>query len=144
METVQDKFKLLMKELIAPKLRELGLKGSSQNFYLPSESHWALIGFQKSMFSDSQELKFTINIYVVNKSEWNSARSERSYFPAIPTPTTKWGIGWERRIGFLLPEKCDHWWAMKLNSNLERVSDEVIEYITKYALPAMREQLQSA
>ena len=144
METVQDEFKLLMKERIAPKLRELGFKGSGQNFNLPSESHWALIGFQKSMFSDSQELKFTINIFVVGKNEWDTARSERSYFPAKPSPTTKWGIGWERRIGFLLPEKCDHWWSMKVNSNFETISGQVVEYIAKYALPAMREQMQSA
>ena len=144
METVQEKFKLLMKERIAPRLREHGLKGSGQNFYLPSESHWALIGFQKSMFSDSLELKFTINIYVVNKNEWENARSKRSYFPVKPTPTTKWGLGWERRIGFLLPERCDHWWSMKSNSNLENISGQVIEYIVKYALPAIHKPLQSA
>jgi len=144
METVQDEFKLLMKERIAPRLRELGLKGSGQNFNLPSESHWSLIGFQKSMFSDSQELKFTINIYVIKRKEWEKVRSERSYFPVKPNPTTKWGIGWERRIGSLLPEKCDHWWTMKLNGNLEYISGQVVEYIAKYVLPAMHEQMQSA
>ena len=144
MESVQTKFKLLMKERIAPRLREDGLKGSGQNYYLPSESHWALIGFQKSMFSDSHELKFTINLYVVNKNEWEKARKERSYFPAKPTPTTKWGIGWERRIGFLLPERCDHWWSMEANSNLEKISDQVINFIVKYALPAINEQLNHA
>lgn len=143
METVQEKFKLLMKERIAPRLREHGLKGSSQNFYLPSESHWALLGFQKSMYSDSLELKFTINLFFVNKREWNRARSKKSYFPAKPTPTTKWGLGWEQRIGFLLQENCDHWWTMKYNSNLEHLSNQVIDYIVKYALPAIHEQLQN-
>lgn len=144
METVQDEFKLLMKDRIAPKLRELGFKGSGQNYSLPSDAYWALVGFQKSMFSDSHELKFTINILVVNKNEWEKARSERSYFPAKPNPTTKWGIGWERRIGFLLPEKCDHWWSMELNSNLENISGQVVESVAKYVLPAIHEQMQSA
>ena len=133
-----------MKERIAPRLREHGLKGSGQNYYLPSKSHWALIGFQKSMFSDSHELNFTVNLYVVNKNEWENARKERSYFLAKPTPTTKWGIGWERRIGFLLPERCDHWWSMESDSDLDIISDQVVELMVKYALPAINDQLNRA
>ena len=144
METVQEIFKALLKEDIAPRLRGQGLKGSGQNFSVPSDSHWVLIGFQKSIFSDSRELKFTINLYVVNKQEWEDVRSERSYYPAKPTPTTRWGIGWSRRIGSLLPERCDHWWSLNSTSNLEDISNEVIEFIVKYALPAIHEQLQSA
>jgi hypothetical protein len=133
-----------MKDRIAPRLRECGLKGSGQNYYLPSKSHWALIGFQKSMFSDYSELKFTVNLYVVNKNDWENARKEKSYFPVKPTPTTKWVIGWERRIGFLLPERCDHWWSMENNSNLDMISDQVVEFMVKYALPAVNEQLNRA
>ena len=144
MKTVQEIFKSLLKEMIAPRLREEGLKGSGQNYAIPSDNYWALIGFQKSMFSDSQEINFTINLYVVNKQEWEKARVERSYFPAKPTSTTQWGIGWSRRIGFLFPERSDHWWTLNMTTDLGKLSDQVIESIVKLAVPAMNEEMKNA
>ena len=144
METVQEKFKLLLKERIAPRLRENGLKGSGQNFYIPSEGYWALMGFQKSMFSDSIDLRFTINLYIVTKDEWEIARSTKSYYPKKPTPTTKWSEGWHKRIGQLMPEKTDHWWRLTSSTDLRSLSKEVITAIEIYGLPEMQERINQA
>lgn len=144
MSTAQELFKSLMKDHIASKLREIGFKGSGQNYSFPSEEYWALLSFQKSMFSDSNEIRFTMNLLVMSKKEWDKFRSERSNFPTKPNPTTQWGVGWTRRIGFLIPQKQDFWWSLYGNSDLANLSNEIIGSVINYALPAIKEQLQSA
>lgn len=59
--TPQGVYPDLMKGVFAPALREAGLKGSGGRFELPSEKYWAQLGFQKSAYSDSSALKFTVN-----------------------------------------------------------------------------------
>ncbi len=44
-----------VKDLISPALRTMGFKGSGGRYQLPSEDQWALLGFQKSTFSDALE-----------------------------------------------------------------------------------------
>ena len=135
MESIQNIFKQLLKDKIAPNIRNIGFKGSGQNYYFPSESHWEMLSFQKSMFSDSTELSFTLNLYVVEKDEWENARKSNSLFPLKPTATTYWGIGWHKRIGHLMPAKKDYWWKVNNNTNLDKLAHEVMEVIENYALP---------
>jgi hypothetical protein len=52
----------MLRDEIAPELRAAGFKGSRQSFDLPSESHWAVLGFQKSAWSDRQRVTFTVNL----------------------------------------------------------------------------------
>jgi hypothetical protein len=140
----QEIFSTLLKEKIAPNLRSAGLKGSGQNYSLKSESHWALIGFQKSTSSSSLEVKFTINLYVVSKKEWEAGREESSYFPAKPTANISWRIGWNKRIGFLLPGNSDFWWSLTENTDLNTISQNIIESITEKAIPAILAQMPNA
>ncbi|WP_170114207.1 DUF4304 domain-containing protein [Kangiella spongicola] len=144
MSTVQVKFKELMKISLAPALRESGLKGSGQTYSIKSDEYWALIGFQKSLYSDSQGLKFTINIYVVPKQEWEESREKYSYFPQKPSANTKWQIGWSERIGTLMPSKLDHWWEFNSQTNESELVRQVVEAISKYAVPAMQSRMKSA
>lgn len=144
MSTVQNKFKELLKNTVAPALRENGLKGSGQEYSIKSEDYWALIGLQKSMYSDSQKLKFTINIYVISKQQWDEGREQFSYFPKKPSPNTKWQLGWSERIGMLMPSKLDHWWEFNIETNASELAEQVVEAISKYAIPAMQAKMQNA
>ncbi len=144
MITVQEKFKELLKNSVAPGLRENGLKGSGQAYSIKSDDYWALIGLQKSMYSDSQSLKFTINIYVVSKQQWEEGREKYSYFPKKPSANTKWQIGWSERIGSLMPAKLDHWWEFNSQTNESELAQQVVEAISKYAVPAMQSKMQNA
>ena len=144
MDTVQDKFKELLKSSVAPILRENGLKGSGQAYSIKSDENWALIGLQKSMYSDSKGLKFTINLYVVPKQQWDAERERYSYFPQKPSANTKWQIGWSERIGNLMPTKRDHWWQFNNQTNESELARQVVEAILKYAVPAMQAQMKNA
>jgi hypothetical protein len=144
MSSVQDKFKEFLKSSVAPALRENGLKGSGQAYSIKSNDYWALIGLQKSMYSDSQGLKFTINIYVVSKQQWEEARERYSYFPKKPSANTKWQVGWSERIGTLMPAKLDHWWEFNNQTNERELAQQVVEAVLNHAVPAMHSRMQNA
>ena len=136
----QEAFTVMMREQIAPALRSLGLKGSGQSYSIPSESHWALVGFQKSGASSAGAVKFTVNLQVQPRDAWERAYQERSWIGAKPSPNTLAGVegGWWSRIGQLLPDGEDRWWWIEPDRPTEPVADEVIAAIRDYALPGMR------
>ena len=143
MTSIQDTFKDFLREMVAPRLRQSGLNGSGQNYSLESESYWALIGIQKSAHSNSESLKFTINVFVVAKKEWEAARNERSYFPPKPTANVSWPIGWSQRIGYFLPANSDYWWAIDASTNLEHLSQQIIEAVCSKAVPIIQEKIKA-
>lgn len=49
----------MLRNNLAPALRALGFKGSGQIYTLPDEDCWALVGIQRSQFSDRYDLRFT-------------------------------------------------------------------------------------
>jgi hypothetical protein len=135
----------MMKDSVAPALRQLGFKGSGQAFSLPSQTHFAMIGFQKSMYSDSNDVRLTANVSVIPRSAWEEARAERSYLPRKPAPSTFYGsFAWQKRIGALLPDGKDTWWVIRAGADPTSVAAEIIESVRVYALPAMKDQIDSA
>jgi hypothetical protein len=142
MPKAQETYVTMMKTSIAPGLRALGFKGSGQNYALPSSGYWALLGFQKSSFSDASELRFTINVLVVAREAWEAKKAERPELRDRPTATTFWGdFVWQRRIGRLLPGNEDLWWELRADSHTEELASAVLWAVADYALPAMREQM---
>src|SRR5215203_3046681 len=82
MPTAQAVFKTMLRDQVAPRLRELGFEGSRQNFSLPSETHYALLAFQKSDFSDKSAVRFTVNLTVVGREDWE--QGSRRAWPDQP------------------------------------------------------------
>jgi hypothetical protein len=144
MVTAQDLFASAMKESFAPALRKAGLQGSGQTFKLPSATHFALLGFQRSTYSDSREVRFTLNLKVVSKQTWYHMRQERPYFPVRPGANVGYGtFEWDKRIGHLLPGGEDKWWRISVEHDNAPAIREVSDVLTKVAVPALRDQLRS-
>jgi hypothetical protein len=141
MPTAQEAFARMVKEEIAPGLRRMGFKGSGQRYELPSETHWAMLSFQKSAFSDSDDVRFTINLKVIGREEWQRARQERSYLGERPSPSVFANVGWESRIGRLLPGDRDQWWTVTADGPTEPVAREILEAVKEFAFPAMIERM---
>ena len=143
MSSAQEAFRAMLKEHVAPSLRALGFKGSGQNYQLPSDTHWALVGFQKSEFSDSETITFTINLQVIRRSDWDEARRESPWMGERPTATTTWGLSlaWSKRIGQLTPSGEDLWWTFRAGTDTTQLAGAVLWAIEDFALPAIREQL---
>jgi hypothetical protein len=142
-ERAQETFTRMMQREIAPALRELGFKGSGQSFTLPSHTHWALLGFQRSRWGDSKEVRFTVNVTVVEKRAWEELRATRPHLGARPSPNVREPApAWTERIGLLLPAGTDLWWPVPANASTARVADEVVAAIRDYALPEIARQIE--
>lgn len=106
----------MLRDHVAPALREMGFRGSGQNFSLPSDSHWALLGFQKSQWSSEDKIAFTVNMTVVARDEWVAILAEypelgerpgANWSPA-PIFARVWQSGyWHSRIGMVMPGEGD-------------------------------------
>ena len=141
--TAQETFSTMMRSRIAPALRKLGLKGSGQTFQLPSDECWALLGFQRSQWSDAGHAKFTVNVTVASREAWERARAQRSYLNERPSPNTFYGtFVWQQRIGALMPGGEDCWWNVRGGAETSAVASAVVDAIREYALPAMRDEMR--
>lgn len=138
---VQETYKELVKDQISPAVRDSGLKGSAGRYQLPSDDHWALVGFQKSAYSDAEHIKFTVNLFVVSRDEWELARADHSFYPEKPTAGTHWAAGTQTRIGRLMPVGDDHWWDLYPTTSPDQLVDDVVGAIREFALPWMRENM---
>jgi hypothetical protein len=137
---VQESYKAMVKNLLSPELRAMGFKGSGGRYSLPSEECWALLGFQKSTYSDAVKLQFTVNLAVVTRSDWAALRASEPFHPEKPSAqlgTSK--AGHNVRIGQLYSdEPGDWWWSMRSDADSAEVASSVLDGIREYGLPWMR------
>jgi hypothetical protein len=141
--TAQALYDALVKDTLSPALRALGFKGSGGRYSMPCSDCWALLGLQKSAYSDAADVQFTINLLVANKSAWGAARQERHQLPERPTATTLYGEpASQMRIGELTPEGADKWWRVHSRAHTAAVGNDVVHDIREYALPWLRHQIQ--
>ena len=131
----------MLRDEIAPALRQLGLKGSGQSYTVPSDTHWGVIGFQKFTWSSADCVEFTINLIVASKDEWAEAYESRPYIGQRPKPNVLAAVGWCTRIGGLFPGRVERKWAVAANGKTEDVAEQVVAVIRDHALPAMRERM---
>ncbi|MHB8694902.1 MAG: DUF4304 domain-containing protein [Solirubrobacteraceae bacterium] len=140
--TAQALYDDLVKGAIIPALRALGFTGSGGRYSLRADGAWALLGFQKSAYSDGNEVRFTVNLLVTSNDDWAELRAQKPYLPARPSPTTRYGDPVaQERIGQLLPEPADSWWRVYDGVNLDDVAENVIETIERNGIPWLRTEL---
>lgn len=136
----------MLREDIAPALRELGFKGSGKRFTLPSAVYFAAIGIQSSVASTGDRVKFTLNLSVVPKETWNLARAADGSLPATPSPNVAYersASQWWERIG-ILAYGSDQWWELdcRLGNQRDRVAKGIIAAVHDFGLPALRAQMR--
>ena len=145
--TAQKAFEAMLRDEIAPALRALGLKGSGQEFSLPSATHWALLGFQRDRWSNKSSVRFTVNIAVIRRDVWAKASAAHPWMGARPhsrdsgyavTDSELPGY-WHERIGLLMPRHDDYWWDVDRSTDTKKLAGEIVSAIVTDVLPAMRE-----
>lgn len=138
--TAQELYDAAIKQRVSPALRDLGFRGSGGRYHLPSESHWVLLGLQKSAYSDRAEIRFTVNLAVIPRSVWEAKRSELSYLNERPSAGVIYGP-WaaHARIGSLTPGGEDKWWRIGDSAApVTDVVDDLLHDIERYAVPWLR------
>ena len=134
--TQQQVYDMLMKSTFAPALRKVGLKGSGGRFELPSPTHWVQLGFQKSAFSDSDSVTFTVNLSVISRETWAERAAAAPHLGARPAPSTSYGSwGTWCRIGELMPSGEDHWWWLRRGQEAAPVAEDVVTTLLDVAVP---------
>lgn len=141
--TAQAMYAALVKDVLSPGFRDLGLKGSGGRYALASPGFWALMSLQKSAYSDAIEIQFTVNLLAVNREAWEAARAERPHLPERPAAGVLYGepTAWER-IGRLTPDRADKWWRIDDGVDKAEVAADVLHDVRQFALPWLREQLR--
>jgi len=137
--TPQDVYAQMMKTTFAPALRAAGLRGSNGRFELPSHAHWAQLGFQKSSYSGADEVRFTVNLSVISRTEWEKQKAAKPYLGRQPTPTGRYGP-WadQARIGELTPARADKWWRIIRGADVEPVQADALADLLAYAVPWLK------
>lgn len=147
MRTAQETMKRMLTDHVGPALREMGFRGSGQTYALPSDSHWSLLGFQRSKSSDRNRVSFTVNLTAVSRADWGAIHS---WYPQLPErPGANWSPApifervsetgyWHSRIGPLMPSGLDSWWDLRANDDEALIAAPVVEAVRQYGLPALR------
>ncbi|GAA0587022.1 DUF4304 domain-containing protein [Kribbella sandramycini] len=138
----QEVFAEMMKATFGPLLRDQGLRGSGGRFELPSDDYWALLGFQKSAYSDGQEVQFTVNLSAIRRDVWAERAAASPALGERPKPTVVYG-SWatQTRLGLITPEGSDKWWPIVRGVDPGPVAEDVVSDLLKYGLPWLREQI---
>jgi hypothetical protein len=133
----------MIRDIVGPEFRRLGLKGSGRNWEFPSATHWVVLGFQGSQSNGKASGRYTINMTVCERAAWAKARGEN---PALP-PKPRSGVFnqgpfcWTRRIGQLLPGQKDKWWVLTASQPSDLIAVEIVEAVERFALPAILHRL---
>ncbi|EHR52450.1 hypothetical protein SacmaDRAFT_4262 [Saccharomonospora marina XMU15] len=141
MGQAQDRFARLVKSMWGPALRELGFTGSGRVWTLADPIDWAMLGFQTSTASTSDQAKFTINLLVVGKAAWDDARAQHPWYSARPSPNTIALHRYAQRSGPLICG-ADHWWHLAGDgSNEDEIRDEVLCALRAVIVPKLKAEL---
>jgi len=137
--TALDLYTRMMNTYIAPSLLAHGLTGSGGKFALPYDSAWALLGFQKWRPVTPTRVAFTVNLSFFDRAEWTQRRVRDTLLPAKPEHNMNYGT-WSmvQRIGFLMPQRRDHWWQIALDTEVDHLASEVVGVLVRYGMPWLR------
>jgi uncharacterized protein DUF4304 len=144
--TAQDDYRVMIRNHVAPALRELGFKGSGQNYVLPSEKHWVSLRFQKSVYSDADRIDFTVHLLVVGKDEWDAIRRGNELAPERPhgfwgAPARSWTASYRPRPKEVPGGWMQLWWELYAGQPIEPLADLVLRAIKNEALPRIEEYM---
>ena len=128
-----------MKAHLSPAFRGLGLRGSAGRYSLPvGGSGWALLGLQKSTYSDKAEIQFTGDLLIVslNLDAW------RKRTPSLPGRPARCHLRGRRASDtdrFVAGRGADTWWRVLAGPVEPAVAEDVIRTVGTVAVPWLRE-----
>ena len=103
-------YRPLMRDHIAPRLRELGFLGSGSNYRLPNPAdHFAHLDFQRSRSNEAGECSFTANVTFIKREDW----PDGTWMGQRPTGGGEYPVpGLYSRIGAYMGVG-DRWWTIQ-------------------------------
>jgi hypothetical protein len=139
--TAQTVYATMLRTEIAPRLRELGFKGSGSKYVLPDDDRWLIVGFQKGQYSRADSVPFTVNLTIADKRAWAEARDRKSWLPLRPGGNSHYPVDEQSviRLGNLMPpDGQDRWWEVRPTRPSGPTAARVLIAIERLALPWFR------
>ena len=141
-ESAQEIYATMIKHVVSPALRAQGLVGSGGRYSIRSDTHWAMLGFQKSSYSDHAEVRFTVNLNVVNRAAWDALVREKPYYGPRMAPTVHYGEPVRSaRIGELEDTPQDIWWRVFVGQDMPALQEDLLGDLIDVGIPWLRHQI---
>ena len=130
----------ILKEIIkkiTPFLRDLGFSKKGNTFYLKLDGNFGIINFQKSQYSNKDEVKFTINFGVYSDvlGQFFDFSYSNQKIPDV------WSCQWEARIGQFMPNNPDHWWYLNPSDSISNIISDIMEIIQNIVIPELNKHI---
>ena len=131
--SVEDKFTEVIKALTKT-LKPLGYAKRRNTFQRLSDGNSAVIEVQRSVESDKNTIKFTINIGVV------CSRLLADSEPVLIKAGSK-SAHLRNRIGYFLSEPHDKWWVLDASTDTSAVSLELSTLLERNVVPYLSQHV---
>lgn len=129
---MQNVFKLVVNETIAPLFKEEGYKKQGKNFAHVRSDFSTTVNIQSSKWNTKDEVEFFFNtgIYV-----------EKVFMLMyqLPKPKFPLEINSVMRIGGTALTKDDSWYRLTADTDVEQLKQKITNDITEYILPYLRQ-----
>src|SRR4051812_45735763 len=107
MATARELYDAMIRERIAPTLREHGFRKQRNRFARAEAGGWQVIDFQASQFGSRDKVHFTIN---VGTAYPELRRDDEAWTDEHSPP--EYDLHVRERIAWLMGEDRDKWWAV--------------------------------
>lgn len=130
-------FRMMLKSIIGPGLKNHGFQIQNNSFFKTIGKNVGIVDFQKSNNKEIDKLSFTVNIGVVsyNLLKFTNQVEEIRKLDI-------WDAQWNVRLGQLMPEKKDTWWAIHESTNVEQLGRDLLDVIENLALPEINKYIR--
>ena len=134
MSEIAKRIDTIIKEGLAPLLKNSGFKKKARNFYREFENRIEVINVQASQWNEGNEGQFTINVgvYYPDISEITDA-------PPVKGMPKEYDCTVRERIGLLTPENQDKWWKVDGSVNDQEIAENVAYKVKELCLPWLSE-----
>jgi hypothetical protein len=125
---------------VSKSVSALGFKKINQSaFAIKEGNNWGVINFQKSQSNTKSEVRFTINLDIFSGAIRDFLEGEK-----VNSAPKTGGSHWNKRIGFLLPEKKDYWWTITDATNIAVLEKEITAMVSSIAVEEIKKNLSDA
>lgn len=135
MSEIRKKIDQIIKLGLADFLKSHGFKKSGRRWSKQSGNDWLLVGIQASLVNRGAEGKFAVNLGIYNGAVEQLA--ERLFYREGEIPRAE-GATLECRLSEL-GFGHDHWWEVGSDTDLQVVSNDVVEKMGSVGLPWLLE-----
>jgi hypothetical protein len=127
--TAQETFDALIREHVAPALKEHGFRRTRSTFHRAVGANWQVVNVQRSQFSDAGDIKLTVNLAVGLD---RLRGGERNWGDGKRPPDYKCHL--RVRLGQLLTGD-DVWWDLRPDTDLDQLGELLTDAIERDGFP---------